>query len=575
MRSWLTRLLRPTRREARVFRTQSALPPTIDVLSETADVVTDALREGDRERARQRQQELETKGPTSPPPLPRAGKGLDAPPPTSLSVFPDPQVDPRLRALSRAGSPDERQRIAARIPELRPPHRCLTDHENLVLEWTYWDGLRDVEIKQKLGGAFLPHIVRNEALRKLAKHVAKRRPVRVPRQVPEPVYHAPHKHKGIATLQLASTAKQRQEAATKHPPLRPPHDALNTTQDLVLELAFWQGLTYKEVGKRLGLSSSRVSQISNLAIRKLSYRLARGGQLGVAPDLDNDRRLDDFRAARASSTRQEAAARYPELRPPHTFLLDRENNVLERFYWQGHAFDSIAEHHGLTRQQAGKVRDDAMKKLEVHRPNAQAQGRTPSPEAGEAVSPVEEVAPQAVVLGEDARITAFRRLGHPENRRKTAARHPELRPPYACLSETENDLLELVFWQGRTFAEVASLRGLPRKEIGTRVRRALEQFNRQLCRDAHQDEDRLDEVLLALNECGSVRRAAKKLEVGRDVLKAFLVRQGYQRPHRVRGRGTKVESYRQASDIEEKNRTSPCSLRMEGSRPSILKRDRR
>ncbi len=156
MRRWLTRLLRPARRDARVFRAQPALPPIIDVLSETADAVTDAIQEGARERARQRQQEVEKKGPASP--LPFAQLPTTVKTSANSAAAQNQEVDPRFRALSRAGSPDERQRIAARIPELRPPHRCLTDRENLVLEWTYWDGLSDADIKQKLGGAFLPHV---------------------------------------------------------------------------------------------------------------------------------------------------------------------------------------------------------------------------------------------------------------------------------------------------------------------------------------------------------------------------------------------------------------------------------
>lgn len=147
MRRWFTRLLKPavarkpTRQDARVFPAQPALPPVIDVLSETADIVTDALREGARERGHQHQQEFEKKGRASPLSLPQAGKSEDTPPPTSLSIFPHQQVDPRFNALSRAGSPNERQHLAARLPELRPPHRCLTGRENLVLEWSYWDGL--------------------------------------------------------------------------------------------------------------------------------------------------------------------------------------------------------------------------------------------------------------------------------------------------------------------------------------------------------------------------------------------------------------------------------------------------
>lgn len=476
------------------------------------------------------QQEFEKKGRASPLSLPQAGKSEDTPPPTSLSVFPHQQVDPRLRALSRAGSPDERRRLGGRFPELRSPHRCLTDRENLVLEWSYWDGLSDANIEQKLGGAFLPHVVCNEALRKLAKHVsAKRKPVQgAPRQIPEVAYNAPHKHDGIAEFQLASTAKQRRAAATKHPELRPPHDALDLRENALLELAYWQGLTYKEIGEMYTFSSGRASQVCNKALRKLSYRLARGGHLGVAADLDldSDPRLDDFRTARSVSMRRTVAARYPELRPPHTFLQDRENDVLERFYWKGQTFDSIAEPYRLTRNEVTKLRDEGLRKLNFHYRRTRAQAAKSSAEELKAAQSDVPVQATPSVLGEDARITALRRLGHPDNRREVAGRYPELRPPHECLSQTENDLLELALWQGRPYAEIASRKGLTRREVGTGVRGALERLNRHLCCDTNDDEDHLDTVLLALNEYGSARRAAKKLRVSKDVLRAFIERAG-------------------------------------------------
>ena len=521
MRRWLTRFLNPTkpkkppRPEARGFSAQHIPLPFMDVLSRTADVITELFREP----GRQHRQDLENA-----PPPPSATNVVALP-----ASLPEKGVDTRIRALCEAASPNERRRVAARYPALRPPHRCLSKKENLVLEWTYWDGLHDTEIKEKLGRAFVPHIIRNEALRKLARHLAserqavqnsKRQPVQeAPKRILEPAYNTPPERDARLTeLILASTARQRQEAAFKHPKLRPPHDALNLRENDLLELTFWQGLTYKEAGQRFTFSAGRASPVANKALRKLGVHMQRGGSLGKAPPGFLER-LDELRCARSVSGRKAVAARYHELRPPHTLLQPRENDVLERFYWQGQPFDTIAEHHGLTRQQTSKVRDDALKKLEVHYPHAQAQDRTAPAEA-------KEVAPQAVVLGEDARITAFRRAGPTEKRREVAGRYPELRPPHKCLSETENDLLELVFWQGQTFAEVAALRGLPRKEIGTRVRRALEQLNRHLYGDAQQDEDRLGEVLLALNECGSVKRAAKKLEVGKDVLKAFVAREG-------------------------------------------------
>ena len=332
----------------------------------------------------------------------------------------------------------------------------------------------------------------------------------------------------LADLKLASTAKQRKEAALKHPELRPPYDTLSDRENTILELAFWQGLSYKEVGKKFTFSAGRASQVANKALRKLSDHVHRGGSLGKAtPGFPE--RLNELRRARSISGRKSVAARYPELRPPHAFLQPRENDVLERFYWQGQPFDTIAEHHGLTRKQTTRVRDDALHKLDRHYRRARAleQERRALPQVAQ-----EEQVPRAndqppsplMVLGEDARITAFLRAGPAEKRRTVAQHHPELRPPQPCLSRDENELLELVFWQGRTFSEIASLKGLPRKEIGTRVRRALEQLNRHLCSTSHQGEDRLDEVLLALNECGSVRRAAKKLRVSKDVLKAFVNR---------------------------------------------------
>jgi len=203
--------------------------------------------------------------------------------------------------------------------------------------------------------------------------------------------------------------------------------------------------------------------------------------------------------------------------------------VLERFYWQGQTFDIIAEHHSLTRKQATKVRDDALQKLDIHYRRTRAQEHRALPQVAQ-----EERVPRAndqtssplVVLGEDARITALLRAGPAEKRRAVAQHHPELRPPQPCLSGDENDLLELAFWQAQTYREIAECKNLARKDVGTRIRKALKKLNQHLYGESHQDEDRLGEVLSALNECGSVRQAAKKLKVPKDVLKAFMEREG-------------------------------------------------
>ena len=332
----------------------------------------------------------------------------------------------------------------------------------------------------------------------------------------------------LADLKLASTPRQRKEAAVKRPELRPPHDALDDRENAILELAFWQGLTYKEVGERFTFSAGRAAQVANKALLKLTYHLHRGGSLGKAtPGLPE--RLDELRRAHSVRKRMAVAARHPELRPPHAFLLPRENDVLERFYWQGQTFDAIAGHQGLTRKRTGKVRDDALQKLDRHYRCTQAQElHAPQQQTREdgALGTNDQPSSPLVVSGEDVRITAFLRAGPAEKRRSVAQRHPELRPPQPCLSGDENDLLELAFWQARTYREIAELKDLFRRDVGTRIRKALRELNRHLCGESHQDEDRLEEVLLALNACGSVRKAAKNLSVPKDVLKAFMEREG-------------------------------------------------
>ena len=350
-----------------------------------------------------------------------------------------------------------------------------------------------------------------------------------PPPTPAPARGARSKDAAIlADLKLASTAKQRKEAAMKHPELRPPHDALDDRENAILELAFWQGLTYKEVGTRFAFSAGWAAQVVNKALRKLTYHLHRGGSLGEATPRLPDR-LDEFRRANSASRRMAVAARHPELRPPHAFLQPRENDVLGRFYWQGQTFDTIAEHHGLDRKQTGKVRDDALQKLDWHYRCTRAQelhARQQEKREDGVLRTNNQPPSPLVVLGEDARITAFLRAGPAEKRRAVAQRHPELRPPQPCLSGDENDLLELAFWQARTYREIAELKNIARKDVGTRLRKALRKLDQHLQGESHEDEDRLGEVLLALNECGSVRQAAKKLKVPKDVLKAFMEREG-------------------------------------------------
>jgi len=500
------------------------------------------LEEAALEAARQHWASIQSDD--TPPPLPPPHQDVEATLslPESPPLPPGRRPDPRLVALCEAGSPEGRRSVAAHYPELRPPHACLTERENAVLEWSYWQGLSDDMVTQRLGGKASSYAVRNRALCKLAKHLASKAPGQAssdaarPREegmakvAPAPVQVVPlPSDPRLVELKLASTAKRRQEAALRHPELRPPHDTLTDREDKLLELAYWQGLTYKEVGKHFGLSADRPRQLCNRALHKLDYHLRHGGSLGERPPSFKEM-IRAFRTARSASRRMRVAERFPQVRPPHPFLLEQENGVLERYYWHGETFSAIGTQLGLTQKEARKLRDEGLRKLERHhRREKEKEKRASAQPVKNRDRPPGEVgaSPPSIVLGQDMRVRALLqtvRAASVKDRRAVAHRYRDLRPPHACLSEAQNELLEGAFWQARPFEEIAQRTRLSRSELSASLCGVLETLNSHLCGD--QNEDHLSEVLLALNECGSVRRAARKLGAPRDVLKAFMKRQG-------------------------------------------------
>lgn len=371
------------------------------------------------------------------------------------------------------------------------------------------------------------HLLRNEVIapRSVPSRPAHPPAIREAATGPKPLRRTDPR---LAPLKLASNAKQRREAASRHPELRPPHALLSHRENQVLELAFWKGLVYKEVGEQLGISTARATQLSHRALRKLDTHLRGNGEPQHRPTPPtatvDDPRINALRNTQVARARQEVAGLYPELRPPHALLQAQENLVLELYYWQGLSHKQIVAQSGMTRNQVREVRHRALRKLNAHhqRTRARADG---SARASTTVAATPTPSPPLVMLA-DPRITALRTAGLATARREVAACYPELRPPHSCLSELQNDLLELAYWQGLTYKELGNRNDLSGRRVGTSVRQALKQLDRHLHRASHQDEDSLGEVLLALNTYGSVKRAAEKLGLSADVLRAFMERAG-------------------------------------------------
>lgn len=132
----------------------------------------------------------------------------------------------------------------------------------------------------------------------------------------------------------------------------------------------------------------------------------------------------------------------------------------------------------------------------------------------------------------DPRVEALRAARNSGQRRAAALRHPELRPPHSVLRTRENEILERVYWQGLTCKEVGRQLGITGSRVGQLAQRALRKLEYHLSRggapgiveDEHSSDDRLDEVLLTLNACGSVEAAAQQLGWSVWTLKGFMHR---------------------------------------------------
>ena len=242
------------------------------------------------------------------------------------------------------------------------------------------------------------------------------------------------------------------------------------------------------------------------------------------PSRKTDPRLVALKLASDAKRRQEAASRHPELRPPHAILNSRENQALELAFWRGLFYKDVGKQLGVSTARATQLSNRALRKLDFHYRPTQGQEGSPS-QTGTKVAPPPTPSPLPVIL-EDPRITALRTAGPAPARQEVAGRYPELRPPHTYLSDLQNELLELAYWQGLRFKELEDLKDLSGRRVSTSIRQALKQLDRHLHRESHQDEDSLDAVLLALNACGSVKHAATKLGLNTDVLNAFMQRAG-------------------------------------------------
>lgn len=285
------------------------------------------------------------------------------------------EADPQVSALLGAKGAAERRERALASPGLKPPHPYFSHLINDVLRFVYFEGLSYEETAERVG--ISPSAVAGMATRAL-------RLLALYRQDPELAERrASQLLDPLRFFEQARSAAERRYAARRHPEVRELFGKLCEREAAVLDGLYWEGRTLQEVGRGLGLTKERVRQLGNKALRKLNYsfkleqrreadearvdevrQVLRGTNtlkqaaealsftpyellaylgrmdlpLSDAPSLVNDWRVEALRAARTAPQRLRVARLYPEFRPPHVFLSEDENRVLEGLYWRGQTY---------------------------------------------------------------------------------------------------------------------------------------------------------------------------------------------------------------------------------------------
>ena len=229
-------------------------------------------------------------------------------------------------------------------------------------------------------------------------------------------------------------------------------------------------------------------------------------------------------SAKTGAERREIAKRYPELRPPPYFFSDLVIEVLTLVYWEGLSFKETAHRVGLSASQLRQMAPRELRYLALfsQRPDFSDAGASRG----------------------DTRRERFEMASTGAERRFTAQRHPELKALLNRLGETDARILRELYWEGKTYREVADALG---KHVGgirpranralwdlTRLAQSIDEVQHKAPRSfsplealpGHLTDDHLNAVLLALNATHTLDQAAMQIGVTTRALRAYMDKSG-------------------------------------------------
>ncbi len=217
-----------------------------------------------------------------------------------------------------------------------------------------------------------------------------------------------------------------------------------------------------------------------------------------------------FRAlleATKGKDRRELVKAIPELKSPHPYLSELEDEILRLVYAEGSAYAQIGRQHWMSAALVKRTAQEALSYVAFYLKHPER--------AGEHIPKCFNPAFQQFIMASTL-----------EEKRFTAKRHPELKAMLDVLSEREALVLQALYWDDQTPAEIGERFGLSRNRIMQILNKALRKlkYHDRRQRERHEDQERRDEIVGALQQQPTLSEAARALELSPEKVLAYLER---------------------------------------------------
>lgn len=238
--------------------------------------------------------------------------------------------------------------------------------------------------------------------------------------------------------------------------------------------------------------------------------------------------------ATSGKERLELAKAIPELKAPHPYLSELENQMLTLVYLEGGAYTAVGRQQQLNPALAKQIARTALYYVAFY-------------------EAYPERADERIPKCFNPDFAQFIRANGIEEKRLTAKRHPELKALLKVLGEREAQVLHELYWEDMTLAEIGLQLGLTRQAVRQIANKAVRKLNfDDRCKlQRRDDEANREHLIYALQRHPTLSEAARALKLSPQEVLARLKRleiaPSVASPERTLSDSPRVEALREAT----------------------------